>query len=123
MAPYTPGILVDPSQGKLLFVSGQVGLEEDGKTLVQDDVKRQTERALARLDLVLKEAGASREHLVDVQVLLTTMEHYAPMNEVYGAYFKGHVAPARAAYAVAALPLGALVEIKSTAFIPNKSAL
>ena len=67
---------------------------------------------LDKIDSLLAEAGTSKHDLVFVQVLLKTMDSYAPMNEVYGAWLEGmDVKPTRAAFAVDALPADALVEI------------
>ena len=77
-----------------------------------DDIVRQTQGALAKMDVLLKDAGASKHDLVFVQVLLKSMDSYAPMNEVYEAWLEGvAIKPARAAFAVDALPRDALVEI------------
>ena len=72
----------------------------------------QTQGTLDKIDALLAEAGTSKHDLVFVQVLLKTMDYYAPMNEVYGAWLEGvEVKPTRAAFAVDALPADALVEI------------
>ncbi len=63
---------------------------------------------------VLKEQNLGFENVVTTDVLLVDMADYAAMNEVYAKFFPKE-APARAAYAVKGLPLGALVEIKAIA--------
>ena len=101
-APYTPAVVV----GNHVWLSGQINI--DGG----DDIVSQTRGTLDKIDALLAEAGTSKHDLVFVQVLLKTMEYYAPMNEVYGAWLEGvEVKPTRAAFAVDALPADALVEI------------
>jgi len=101
-APYTPAVVV----GREVYLSGQIDVDAG------DDIVRQTRGALAKMDVLLKDAGASKHDLVFVQVLLKSMDFYAPMNEVYEAWLEGvAVKPARAAFAVDALPRDALVEI------------
>jgi 2-iminobutanoate/2-iminopropanoate deaminase len=101
-APYTPAVVV----GKQVWLSGQINIEAG------DDITSQTKGTLDKIDDLLAEAGTSKHDLVFVQVLLKTMDYYAPMNEVYGAWLEGmDVKPTRAAFAVDALPADALVEI------------
>ena len=101
-APYTPAVVV----GNHVWLSGQINIEAG------EDIISQTQGTLDKIDALLAEAGTSKHDLVFVQVLLKTMDFYAPMNEVYGAWLEGvEVKPTRAAFAVVALPADALVEI------------
>jgi 2-iminobutanoate/2-iminopropanoate deaminase len=65
---------------------------------------------------VLSSAGASLADVAKTTVFLTDMDHYAAMNEIYVEEFGDH-RPARSAVAVAALPLGALIEIEAIATV------
>ena len=101
-APYSPGVVV----GNTIWLSGQIGVDSG------DTIEVQTKGALDKIDALLGEAGASKHDVVFAQVLLKSMEFYAPMNEVYGKWVDSmEVKPARAAFAVDALPADALVEI------------
>ena len=101
-APYTPAVVV----GNQVWLSGQINIDAG------DDIVSQTQGTLDKIDALLADAGTSKHDLVFVQVLLKTMDFYAPMNEVYGAWLEGvEVKPTRAAFAVDALPADALVEI------------
>lgn len=101
-APYSPGVVV----GNTIWLSGQIDVDS-GNT-----IEVQTQGALNKIDALLGEAGASKHDVVFAQVLLKSMDYYAPMNEVYGAWVESmDVKPARAAFAVDALPADALVEI------------
>ena len=101
-APYTPAVVV----GNHVWLSGQINIDAG------DDIVSQTKGTLEKIDSLLADAGTSKHDLVFVQVLLKTMDYYAPMNEVYGAWLEGvDVKPTRAAFAVNALPADALVEI------------
>ena len=108
VGPSTPIV----RSGDLLFVSGQVGLS-DG-VLVEGGVEAQATQALANLAGLLEGEGASMGDVVKTTVFLTDMGDYAAVNEVYMAAFGDH-RPARSAVAVAALPIGALVEIEAIA--------
>ncbi|MGH9149011.1 MAG: RidA family protein [Acidimicrobiales bacterium] len=92
--------------------SGQVGLR-DGALV--EGVAAQATQALANLAALLGGEGARLTHVVKTTVFLTDMADFASMNEAYGAAFGEH-RPARSTVAVAALPLGAVVEVEAWAF-------
>ena len=71
-------------------------------------------QALANLKDVLESAGASMSDVIKTTVFLVNMDDYAEMNEIYCEAFGDH-RPARSAVAVAALPLGAQIEIEAWA--------
>jgi 2-iminobutanoate/2-iminopropanoate deaminase len=96
-------------------VSGQLGLL-DG-TLVHGGVHAEVTQALANMAALLEGQGASMASVVKTTVFLRHMSDYAPMNEAYVAAFGDH-RPARAAVAVADLPLSAKVEIEAWAYFP-----
>jgi 2-iminobutanoate/2-iminopropanoate deaminase len=111
VGPYSQAIKANG----LLFVSGQLGLNPETNKFVDDScVKKQTEQVLKNIDAILKEVGAGPKDVVKTTVLLARMEDFAEVNKIYSQYFtENH--PARAAYAVKTLPLGALVEIEAIA--------
>ena len=87
-------------------MSGQIGI--DGGA----DLASQTRRALEKIDTLLERAGIPKANIVMAQVLMTDMNGYDEMNAIYLDWIQdAPVRPARAAYAVAALPKGALIEI------------
>jgi 2-iminobutanoate/2-iminopropanoate deaminase len=100
--------------GGALFVSGQVAQDPATGTLIDGDVTRQTDQVLRNLAAVLEAAGKGLGDVVRVGVYLTDMADYAAMNEVYRTHFQAPY-PARTAIGVAALPLGAAVEIDAIA--------
>lgn len=97
--------------GDLLFVSGQVGLDLDKGALVAGGAAGQTAKIFENLTALLALAGKTLDDVVKANVYLASMEDYAPMNEVYAKAFREPY-PARTSIAVAALPLGARVEIE-----------
>ena len=111
VGPYT-GIV---RAGEWLVVSGQVGAV-DG-SLVSGGVREQLGQALRNLRALLEGEGAGLADVVKTTVFLRHMTDFAAMNEVYVAAFGDH-RPARSAFAVAELPLGALVEIEAWAYRP-----
>lgn len=113
IGPYSQAIKV----GNFLYTSGQTPLRPDG-TLVEGSVAEQTEQVFQNLGAVLAAAGLTFDHVVKVNVYLSSMEYFAEMNQVYGRIFPDHK-PARTTVGVAGLPLGAKVEIEMIAFTEN----
>lgn len=93
-----------------LYLSGQVGQDPATGRLVEGDAARQTEQIFRNLRAVLAAAGKDFGDVVRVGVYLTDIADFAAMNAVYARHFEPPY-PARTTIAVAALPLGAAVEI------------
>jgi len=116
-APYSQAVAATP--GDLVHVSGQLGIDPSTGALTDDDVVPQTVLALRNLVAILAASGAGVGDVVKTTVYLTDLAgDFAAMNEVYGHAFAGH-APARATVGVAALPMGARVEIEAVAVVPE----
>ena len=116
-APYSQAVAAGLGEGEIVYVSGQLGIDPAEGTLVADDVSEQTALVIRHIAAVLAEAGGGLEDVVKTTVYLTDLAGDFPaMNEVYGHAFSGP-APARATVGVAALPLGARVEIEAVAVI------
>lgn len=98
-----------------IFASGQIPLDPATGALVPGDVEAQTRRVLANLRAVLETAGATLDDVVRTTIFLTDLAHFARVNAVYAEHFTGEPRPARATVQVAALPLGAAVEIDAIA--------
>lgn len=98
-----------------VYVSGQVPLDPATGQLVEGGIRAQAEQALRNVGAVLEAAGLGYGDVVKTTVLLADIADFAAVNEVYARFFTGPVLPARAAFQVAALPLGAGVEIEAVA--------
>jgi 2-iminobutanoate/2-iminopropanoate deaminase len=96
--------------GGLLFLSGQVAQDPATGKLIDGDAARQTDQILRNLATALEAAGKDLGDVLRVGVYLVDMSDFAAMNAVYGRYFTEPY-PARTAIGVAALPLGAAVEM------------
>jgi len=106
VGPFSQAIEV----GGFLYVSGQVGQDPATGKVVEGGIEAETERVLRNLAAVLQATGKSFDHVARVGVYLTRMSDFAAMNGIYAKYFSQPF-PARTTIAVAALPLGACVEI------------
>ncbi len=111
-APYSQGIVV----GDLVFVSGQVAIDPETNQTVDGGIEQQTERVMQSIRAILEEAGSSMENLVKCGIFLADFGDFQAMNEVYARHV-GDRPPARSTVEVAALPLGALVEIEAIALV------
>jgi len=96
--------------GGFLYFSGQVGQDPATGKVVEGGIVAETERVFRNLAAVLKAAGKSFDDVARVGVFLTSMSDYGAMNGIYAKHFSQPF-PARTAIGVAALPLGACVEI------------
>ena len=104
--PYSPGINVKDH----IWLSGQVDVDAG------DDIESQTRGTLGKIDDLLAAANSSKADLVKVTVLMSDIEDYAKINDIYGEWLDDTIPPARAAYEIGKLPMGALVEIVCEAF-------
>ena len=96
--------------GGFLYFSGQVAQDRATGEVVEGGIVAETERVFRNLSAVLKAAGKSFDDVVRAGVYLTSMSDFVAMNGIYAKYFSQPY-PARTTIAVAALPLGACVEI------------
>jgi len=100
--------------GSLLFLAGQIPLDPTTGKLVTGSIADETERVIDNLRAVLSAAGATLDNVVKTTVYLTNMSDFAAFNQVYARHFTKDP-PARTTVAVAALPLGAHVEVEAIA--------
>jgi 2-iminobutanoate/2-iminopropanoate deaminase len=109
VGPYTPVVRAGP----WVICSGQVGLR-DGALV--DGVVAQVTQAIANISALLAGEGAALDAVVKTTVFLADIADYRAMNDAYVAAFGDH-RPARSAFSVAGLPLGARVEIEAWAYL------
>lgn len=97
-----------------LYISGQVAIDPATGKLVEGGITEQTTQVLKNVKAILLAAGYTLTDVVKSTCLLSDMSDFRPMNEVYAQFYTSDQ-PARAAFAVKALPLGALIEIETVA--------
>ena len=117
VGPYSQAVSTGGAGGTV-YVSGQVPLDPATGALVDGGIQAQAERVLTNIGEILGAAGLGYADVVKTTVLLADIADFKAVNEVYARFFTGPVLPARAAFAVAALPLGARVEIEAIAVRP-----
>jgi len=114
VGPYSQAVVHDG----LAYLSGQIGLNPESGQLVSEDVEEQAGQVTRNLSAVLAATGASLTDILKVNIYLTDMGDFPALNAIYADWLGEH-RPARATVAVAALPLGARVEMDLTARIPG----
>lgn len=112
IGPYSQAILAD----SFLFISGQLPLVPETGKLLEDSIEAQTRQVMTNIEAIIKEAGGSLENIVKTTIFLTDLGNFQQVNKAYGSFFST-TPPARATIQVAALPLGAPVEIEAVALI------
>jgi 2-iminobutanoate/2-iminopropanoate deaminase len=112
VGPYSQAIRA----GGFVFTSGQIGLDPSTGKLVKGGIKDQARQVMENLKAVLEAANTGLSRVVKTTVFLKDMNDFMHFNEVYAEYFPSEQ-PARSTFQVAALPLGAMIEIEMTAFL------
>jgi 2-iminobutanoate/2-iminopropanoate deaminase len=114
IGPYSQAISVDG----WLYTAGQIALDPATGEMAEGGFEAQAVQVLANLRQVLASAGCSFADVVKTTVYITDFDHFPVLNSLYGDAVGDH-RPARSTVQVAALPMGALVEIDLVARIPG----
>ena len=97
-----------------VYVSGQLPIDPATGEFAQGGIQAEARQSLTNIKNILAEAGLTMQNVVKVTVLLADISNFAAVNGVYSEFFQAPY-PARSAFAVAALPKGANVEIEAIA--------
>lgn len=112
VGPYSQATRV----GNMVYTAGQIALVPETMKMLDGDITAQAHQVLKNLGAVLEAAGSSYNNVLKTTVFLADINDYAALNAVYTEYF-GESKPARSAFGVGSLPLGALVEIEAIAVV------
>jgi len=107
IGPYSQGVVC----GNLLFISGQLPVDPKSGKLVPGDIGDKTRRIMENLQAIASEAGTRLDKAVKCTIFLTDLDDFKTVNAAYGEFFPA-TPPARSTVRVAALPLGAPIEIE-----------
>lgn len=111
IGPYSQAV----RHGNLVFTSGSIPLRVDG-TLVEGDIRAQTDQVMTNLAAVLEAAGSSMARVIKCTCFLADMNDFANFNEVYARHMAGNT-PARSTVQVARLPRDVKVEVECIAVV------
>lgn len=108
IGPYSQAV----ATGNLLFTSGQLPIVPSTGKIPEGSIEIRAHRVFKNLAEIALDAGTTLERAVKITVFLTDIADFQSVNSVYGEYFKEPF-PARSAFQVAALPLGADIEVEA----------
>lgn len=111
IGPYSLGI----EAGAYVFLSGQIPLDGATGKLVEGGIEAQTEQVFKNIKSLLDAAGLGYDSVVKSTVFMTDLKEFAAMNAIYQKHVTAPF-PARSTVQVAALPMGARVEIEMIAW-------
>ncbi len=112
IGPYSPAVVA----GRLVFLSGQIGLIPGTRRFAGDDIDSQTRQALENISSLLAQEGLDSSNVIQCTVYLRDIGDFQQMNLLYGGYFAEGRYPARTTVEVSDLPAGALIEIAAIAY-------
>lgn len=98
----------------MLFISGQVAIVPATGDVDLSNIYNETHQVMNNLKAILTEASLGFEHVVKTTILLSSMDLFGRVNEVYASYFTNNF-PARETFAVKGLPKNVNVEISMIA--------
>ncbi len=108
IGPYSQAIKV----GNTVWLSGQIPLVPDTMEIVEGDISAQANQVFKNLAAVAAAAGGTLDDAVKINISLTDLADFGPVNEVMAAYLQVPY-PARACVQVAALPKGVSIEVEA----------
>jgi 2-iminobutanoate/2-iminopropanoate deaminase len=112
IGPYSQAMV---AQG-MLYISGQIAINPQTGELNMATIEEEAEQVMDNLAAILSEAGSNFDKVVKTTILLSDMDLFAKVNEIYGKRFKVDP-PARETFAVKGLPKGVNVEISMIAVV------
>ena len=101
----------------VLYISGQLPIDPVSKK-IPDNIEGQTRQVLSNIELLLNEAGSSKQHVLQVRVYLSDIKLWDKVNEIYSSFFEDHK-PARCVVPTRELHFGCLIEIEATAMLSD----
>ena len=112
VGPYSQAVRL----GDMVYTAGQIALVPETGKLISDETEAQTQQVMKNLANVLEAAGSNLSNVVKTTIFVTNLADFALINAIYGSFFPADP-PARSTVQVAALPLGAKVEVEAVAYV------
>ena len=102
--------------GDFLYISGQIPINPETQKIEETTVEGQAKQVLENLTAILENNGLTTANVVKTMILLDNIGDFKAVNEIYASNETAPY-PARSAFEVGKLPLGALVEIEAIAYL------
>jgi len=110
VGPYSQAVAAQP--GRLVFLSGQIGLEPGTGELVSENFEGQVRQSFANMQAVIEAAGGTLDNIVKLTLFLTDLSKFASANAIMAEIIPQPY-PARSTVGVASLPKGAQFEVEA----------
>lgn len=114
VGPYSQAVVVPA--GKMVFLSGQIGLVPTTGNMVSDQFEPQVRQAFANMQAVIEQAGGKLEHIVKLTLFLTDLKQFSVVNSIMAELIPEPF-PARSTVGVSSLPKDAQFEVEATIVI------
>ncbi len=102
MGSYSHGLKVDVGDSEMIFVTGQIAMDKDGKAVAPNDIEKQTEFIFKNIQAILKEGDSSLDDVVKAVIYVIKMEDFSKISAIRNKYF------------AKSKPVSTLVEINKT---------
>ena len=96
--------------GEFLFISGQIPLNPETMKIVDSSFEDSAQRVISNIENICKEAGASLDDIVKLNIYLLDLENFDILNKIMEKRFSKPF-PARATVEVARLPKDVMIEM------------
>jgi len=120
MAAGNPPLSQAVRVGDVLYLSGALGNVPGKRELAPGGIEAETRQTMENISAVLKANGLTFDDVFKCSVMLADISKWGDFNKVYVTYFKPGRMPARSAFAVSGLVLGAQVEMECMAYAGKK---
>lgn len=118
IGPYSQAV----QAGDYVFISGQIPLDPKTGEIVGETAAEQTKQVLQNMGAILHKVNLEYEDVIKTTIMLVDIDDFQEVNEIYASFFQDD-SPARATYAVDALPKGVKVEIEAIAYLKQDNTL
>ncbi len=102
MGSYSHGIEVDVGDSKMIFVTGQIAMDQNGNAVAPDDITKQTEFVFQNIQKILQSANSSLDDVVKAVIYVTDISKFKDISTIRNKYF------------ATSKPVSTLVEISKT---------
>jgi len=102
MGAYSHGIEVDVGDSKMIFVTGQIAMDQNGNAVAPDDITKQTEFVFQNIQKILQSADSSLDDVVKAVIYVTDISKFKDISTIRNKYFEK------------SKPVSTLVEISKT---------
>ncbi len=102
---------------EMVFISGQVAMDDKGAVVAPNDLPAQAEFVLKSIEKLLGEAGATFRNVVKITAFVTTLENYSAYGALRKKYFGDHLPTSSTVQVTGLVVPGCVIEIEAVAIL------